>query len=276
MLEKECYFCGSSRNEYYAEENGYSLVKCKECGLIFVKNRPSDDAIKEAHQQGIHKGDELIEVTGEFNSGKVEWYLKVLDDLFGPEKLSGNKWLDIGCGHGEFISAVNIWNENFSVAGSEPNLKKQESARSRGLNVDFINLKNHKIKYDVISMLNVYSHLPNPPEFFAQLKNNLARQGELILETGDSSHLTAKDHYRPFYLPDHLSFASEKIVVGLLEEVGFEIIEIKKYPYMKFNSYKVLKEVFKAILPNYESKLKYYFSKKYSSTDMYIRARLPG
>lgn len=274
MNTKECYFCGSTSSKHYAEENGYNLVKCVECGLIFINNRPNDDEIKEAHKQGIHKGVELVDVTGEYNAEKEDLYLKVLDDLYGKEKLAGGEWLDIGCGHGEFITAVSIWDDNFSVRGSEPNVKKQESARSRGLDVNFINLKSHNTKYDVISMLNVYSHLPNPPEFFSQLKNILKQNGELILETGDSSHLSAVDHYRPFYLPDHLSFASQEIVVGILEDLGFEIIKIKKYPYMKFNLVKIFKEFIKTVLPNYRSKLKYYFSKKYSDTDMFIRARL--
>jgi SAM-dependent methyltransferase len=274
MKIEECYFCGSKENEFYASENGYNLVKCQKCSLIFVENRPDEGEIKEAHKQGIHKGDETINVTGEFLSSKVDWYLKVLNDLYGSEKLQGGKWLDIGCGHGEFIAALNIWNEYFDVTGSEPNVKKQESAKSRGLNVDFIDLKRHDVTYDVISILNVYSHLPNPPEFFARIKNNLAKGGELILETGDSSHLSAKDHYRPFYLPDHLSFASEDIVVGILKNLGFKIIEIKKYPYLKFNSYKFFKELLKAVIPNYDSKMKYYFYKKYKSTDMFVRAKL--
>jgi len=274
MSKSECYFCGSTSNKYYAEENGYNLVKCDVCGLIFVSNRPDDDEIKEAHQQGIHKGEELVDVTGEYNNEKEDLYLKILRDLFGREKLVGGDWLDIGCGHGEFIAAVNQWDKSFRVRGSEPNVIKQESAKNRGLDVDFINLKRHNTKYDVISMLNVYSHLPNPPEFFSQLKKNLNRGGELILETGDSSHLTALDHYRPFYLPDHLSFASEEIVVNILENLGFEIVKIKKYPYLKFNLVKIFKEFLKAVLPNYRSKLKYYFSKKYSNTDMFIRAKL--
>ena len=35
---------------------------------------------------------------------------------------------------------------------------------------------------------------------------------------------------RPFYLPDHLSFASESIIIRILERLGFEILSVKKYP----------------------------------------------
>ena len=116
--------------------------------------------------------------------------------------------------------------QNIEIQGTEPNIHKQESAKQRGLNVDYFDLESHKKKYDVISMLNVYSHLPDPPKFLESLKNLLNSRGELILETGDTASLSAKDHYRPFYLPDHLSFASESIVVNILESLNFEILNV--------------------------------------------------
>lgn len=52
-----------------------------------------------------------------------------------------------------------------TVKGIEPNVNKQKSARKKGLNVDYFNIETHKEKYDVISILNVYSHLPDIPIF---------------------------------------------------------------------------------------------------------------
>ena len=97
----------------------------------------------------------------------------------------------------------------------------------------------------------------------------------MILETGDTAGLSARDHYRPFYLPDHLSFASEEIVVGILERLGYEIIRIKKYPAMQPDLRIIARELAKLVLPNYESSLRYYLKwKLYAQTDMFIRARL--
>ena len=71
----------------------------------------------------------------------------------------------VGCGQGEFIAAVQKYDKGVTVKGTEPNIHKQEMARKKGLNVFFFDIESHEEKYDVISMLNVYSHLPDPPAF---------------------------------------------------------------------------------------------------------------
>ncbi|MEN6475529.1 MAG: class I SAM-dependent methyltransferase [Syntrophaceae bacterium] len=276
MKTAGCYYCGSGNHRFYAEENGFTLVKCDGCGLLFVENRPDDDQITQAHKQGKHAGLNELDMTGIYNPGRVRMYRKVLEDLFGGDMGHLRTWLDVGCGHGEFIQAVQRYAPGMVEArGTEPNVHKQASARKRGLNVDYFDLETHTGRYDVISLLNVYSHLPDPPRFLEGLKKLLEPGGEIIVQTGDTAGFPAPDHYRPFCLPDHLSFASQAIVVGILERLGFEVLSIRKYPYVRLELGSVLKEIVKALLPQFSSRLRYYLKwKQYSATDMYIRARL--
>lgn len=278
MQTAGCYNCGSEQHALYAEENGFSLVKCDVCGLLFVENRPSDREISQAHVQGCHGGVRELDVTGRFNPRKAVQYLEVLRDLFDGD-LGGTKtWLDIGCGHGEFMLAVGKFGSGqVSVKGTDPNVRKQESARRRGLNVGYWDIDSHREQYDVISMLNVWSHLPDPPTFLASLKRLLNPGGELVLETGDSADLASEVHHRPFLLPDHLSFASERIVVSILERLDFEVLRIRRYPFIRLDLRAVSRELVKAVLPQYESGLRYYLKmRSYPHTDMFIRARLKG
>jgi SAM-dependent methyltransferase len=285
MKITNCYNCHSENRIFYAAENGYSLVKCCECGLLYLEDRPEHAQISQAHMQGKHAGLKELDVTGVFNISKVPDYLIILDDIFKGVHDSKKDWLDIGCGHGEFIVALQKYSSGTICAtGSEPNVHKQEAARKRGLNVSYFDIESLENKYDVISLLNVYSHLPDPPEFIKSLKKNMNPHSELIIETGDTADFSEKDHYRPFYLPDHLSFASERIVTDILLRLGFEIVSIHKYPYsnsppLAFNPMWLAKEILKAVLPSYKSKiqeyLKIYFNRNlWSKTDMYIRARL--
>ena len=272
----DCYNCSSQENTYYSEENGFTLVKCSGCGLLYVQNPPGLAEISKAHTQGLHRGEKAIEVTGRYSPTTVRRFSSVLKDLF-EDGLDGNiRWLDVGCGHGEFIEALQRFTpHSIQVIGSEPNTHKQESAKSRGLDVRFIDLDSHQATYDYISLLNVYSHLPNPVEFLAKLKELLRPNGELVIETGDTANLPAADHYRPFCLPDHLSFASEKIVTDVLKRLGFEIVLVRKYPFMELTGITFAKEFAKLFVPGYTSRLLPLVSsgKKYSQTDMYIRAR---
>lgn len=73
-----CYNCGTKERTFYAEENGFSLVKCNTCGLLYLQERPDNIEISQAHKQGKHFGLKELEVTGKFNTGKIPRYLGVL------------------------------------------------------------------------------------------------------------------------------------------------------------------------------------------------------
>ncbi|HAC62859.1 MAG TPA: hypothetical protein DCF68_04815 [Cyanothece sp. UBA12306] len=273
-----CYYCHSSEFELYDTENGFNLVKCQQCGLLYVNPRPQMDDIKEAHQVGQHRGEEIIDVTGNFNHEKVEHYLDILQDFYGenPDFLAQKRWLDIGCGHGEFVKALEIFTkENCHVQGVEPNIYKQQSAQKEGLNVSFFDLDKCETKYNSISLLNVYSHLPDPIKILENWTRLLTEKGELLIQTGDSANLDQKDHHRPYYLPDHLSFVSEEILTHILKNLGFQIIEVKKYRFSEFRVPTVknmAEETLKLIMPHQKSSLFTELFPNHPNRDMWIRA----
>jgi 2-polyprenyl-3-methyl-5-hydroxy-6-metoxy-1,4-benzoquinol methylase len=264
----ECYYCGTNDSSPYAVENGFSLVKCLRCGLLYVNPRPNQEEIDEAVKYGMHGGEKTLSTTGWYHPERIAEYCTVLRDFFpsGPEGC----WLDIGCGHGEFLQALKRVG-NVHAFGVEPNTYKRSAAVERGLDVQFFDLSSHRKQYDVVSMLNVYSHLPNPIETLAEWKNLVRPGGMLLLQTGDTADLSADVHYRPLYLPDHLSFASAKIVCSILEKIGFEIKAVRKYPFVPVRAANIAKEVMKIVWPGKTSKLRYINSEKYR-TDMYILA----
>jgi SAM-dependent methyltransferase len=283
MKTVDCYYCQSGDSTFYASENGWVLVKCASCGLLYVSPRVEDHEVLQAHCVGKHHGEKDLHINGTFDPATLSGYERVLRDLFdGTVPRDCANWLDVGCGHGEFLLAIRQFTGGrVALRGSEPNVHKQRSARQRGLRVDYIDPESHDERYDVISLLNVYSHLPNPPAFLGRLSRLLKPGGELILQTGDTAHFSSREHYRPFYLPDHLSFASEPIVVGILERLSFRIVCIRKYPLitadLKTVAVELVKGVRALIMPRYHfaSKLRYLPRyRRYARTDMYIRARV--
>jgi len=281
MIEVSCYNCGSAKHTLYAVENGCNLVKCSGCGLLYVNPRPSDSEIEEGAKLGVHKGEQALDSTGRFMNAKVAIYLKVLNDIYHAElKNRTRTWLDVGCGHGELLVALHKFSsDNVKAKGLEPNRHKVKAASEKGLDVSYFDLSTHRQQYDCISILNVYSHLTNPLDFFSLLRSRLNPKGELLVETGDSANLSPEDHYRPFLLPDHLSFGSEEIISGLLRRSGFEIVSANKYPALKlqFMKKRVMIEMVKLALPNKRSQIptmiSHYRARKHK-TDMWIRARL--
>jgi SAM-dependent methyltransferase len=238
---------------------------------LYVNPRPSNDEILTSQQLGEHHG---IKVTGTFGAFKVRMYLNVLRDLYGDGSALRNKrWLDIGCGHGEFLMALNEFSEGTVTArGVEPNVDKIKSAQKRSLDVSYFDLDGHAETYDFVSLLNVYSHLPDPSQSLGAWKRLLEPEGELLLWTGDTANLSCRDHFQPFNLPDHLSFASEAIVVNLLDRIGYDVIDVRKYPAIRGDIKSICKEIVKVVWPGKHSKIRYLT--KHRTTNMYIRSKL--
>ena len=81
-------------------------------------------------------------------------------------------------------------------------------------------------------------------------------------------------HFRPLYLPDHLSFGTEKIVVDILKRSGFEIVEIRKYPMLSSDLYTIAKEIIKLFWPHKRSSIRYLLNQQlYAEADMFILAQ---
>jgi SAM-dependent methyltransferase len=244
--------------------------------LLFVNNPPSDNDVDDSHRQGLHRGNQTLDVTGNYNPSKINFYSTVIDDL-GICVRDKTEWLDIGCGHGEFIeSLLTRFGSKLKTTGSEPNVNKINSGKSRGLDISFINMSTHLKQYDYISLLNVYSHLPDPYFFIKDIKKNLKDFGELIIQTGDSSQLPATFQCYPLSLPDHLSFTSSNLLISFLEENGFEVLAVKKYAPFKITLKFIINQLIKILIPGYKSNFNYiigvllYGDKR----DMFIRARI--
>jgi SAM-dependent methyltransferase/ribosomal protein S27E len=273
-----CYYCGYAQSMFFDSENGYNLVKCSQCGLLYVNPMPAKEEILEGSITGMHRGDETFDLTGNFNDKQVIRFLNILKVLYGSSlnNASGASWLDIGCGHGEFMKALNIFSGGkIRAKGCEPNIEKVKSAKLMGLDVDSLDCDNHQTEYNFVSLLNVYSHLPNPAEKLAGWKRLVKKGGEILIETGDISGLTKHTITKPYFLPDHLSFATKDIVCGILQKIGFEVVDIKFYRHSAIPklSLKILLYEFKQVLAgnsNVSSLLKY--SVKNANKDMWIRA----
>ena len=272
-IRETCYNCKSKSNIFYYTENGFHLHQCKSCDLIFVINPPEEESILNAHQQGLHKGkDKDLVVSQVFQEGKARYLYSILNEMFKKNEINGKKWLDIGSGTGELLLALKQFtNNNIDLIGSEPNTLKRNIANAKNLKTSFIHINDCNLKFNFISILNVYSHLYEPVKFLKKLNNLLLPNGEIFIETSDTVKYLAKDHYKPFHLPDHLSFASEKIIKDIFLRNGYEFISIKKTPLVKGGLIKLIKETIKFIVPNYESQLIRFI--KYRKTDIFLRFR---
>jgi SAM-dependent methyltransferase len=189
--------------------------------------------ITEAVETGIHSNVEhgrtaIVRRVG----SKVTRYKKILASIFSdvwqnPRLIS---WLDVGAGYGEVVEAVcALACPGSRIEGIEPMKPKATQARARGLKITENYLCDVTEQFDFVSLVNVYSHIPNFRVFLEEIKRVLADNGEFFFETGNIGDLL-DSHEVPteLDLPDHLVFAGERHCIEYLSEAGFSIVAIRR------------------------------------------------
>ena len=227
-----CYFCGANEGSLWGEEAGYRARKCAGCGLVYVSPRPRQAEIAEAARTGEHASERgALSVTGRYRKSRVRRHRKTIDRMFGDlVGRAGIRWLDIGAGFGELLQAVSMVFPGAVLTGVEPNAAKRQVAEERGLTLSDMSLAAlPRRQFDVVSVMNVWSHLPDPAEFFGEVHFLLADEGHVLVETGTGGELDSAEYYPDaLLLPDHLSFAGERHVVGILERAHFVIERVQR------------------------------------------------
>ena len=163
---------------------------------------------------------------------KVTRYKKILSSMFNdvwqnPKEIS---WLDVGAGYGEVVEAISaLAPPGSKIEGIEPMKPKAFHARRRGLEIREAYLSEVLEKFDFLSLINVFSHIPDFRVFLKDVKGVLVVNGELFIETGNIGDLISS-HEVPteLDLPDHLVFAGEQNIIDYLCEAGFTIVDIKR------------------------------------------------
>jgi 2-polyprenyl-3-methyl-5-hydroxy-6-metoxy-1,4-benzoquinol methylase len=188
--------------------------------------------IGEAVRSGAHSAEAgHLNVVARRVPGKVTRYRKIISRMFADvtRKQQPISWLDVGAGFGEVVEAVSRWAPAGSrIDGLEPMKPKVAAARARGLNISEGYLGDIRQRYGFVSIINVFSHVPDFRQFLADVRNVMAPGAEILLETGNAADVGDRRHFPgELVLPDHLVFAGVRHVCRYLQESGFEIIQIR-------------------------------------------------
>jgi 2-polyprenyl-3-methyl-5-hydroxy-6-metoxy-1,4-benzoquinol methylase len=228
-----CPLCGGTGHAPWAVENGFAAVRCTACGLIYVNPRPVSARIDEAVRTGAHREEQLqLNVIARRVPGKIRGYQQLIGALFA-DVMSAKRpisWLDVGAGYGEVVEAVQaVAPAGSRVEGLEPMAPKAQAARAHGLRVHEAYLRDVRDRYDFVSAINVFSHVPDFREFLQDIKRVLNAGGEVLIETGNAADIGPRSNFPDqLMLPDHLVFAGEAHMQRFLNEAGFDIVQTRR------------------------------------------------
>ena len=171
-------------------------------------------------------------------------YGKLLEDPFEPPGImrrmmpSNVRVLDVGCGAGGGTLVMNAGKHN-EVLGIEPDPRRAEAARSRGLDVRQMLFDADALsglgRFDVVVLADVLEHQADPAAMLGLVRRCLAPQGRVLISAPNVAHWTVRlgllfgrFDYRDSGLMDatHLRWFTERSLLAFVRRCGFEVVEV--------------------------------------------------
>ena len=222
-----CDCCGSKTWHQLFVENGVHLGQCPDCDLLYVEEMPATDTrmteIEEGHYAGTQ---EMLSAARQLEGERIlEARFQTFVDL-AREFAPAGRWLDIGCGAGLLLQLAR--QAGYQPEGLELNADRRATAeRVGGFTVHGVPVEEAGIpddSFDVVSMINVFSHLTSPAETFRELGRILKPGGVVVMATGEMTAGVQKSHMLTWNLGDHLYFLGDRTMGEYAERIGFDVV----------------------------------------------------
>lgn len=203
--------------EQVADDRGIPLKlhRCPRCGLVQFDCRPVDyyrDVIR----------------SGGYSTTMTELRRRQYRHLIEGYGLEGKKFLEVGCGQGEFLSVLT----EFPVKAYGVEHKKDlvEIAREKGLSVweGFTETADTVLgtegPYDAFLSFNFLEHQPDPGTMLECIRANLAEEGMGLITVPSLEYILQYDGYYEL-IRDHIAYYRFDTLEKLMNLHGFQVLE---------------------------------------------------
>jgi SAM-dependent methyltransferase len=231
FLIPQCPLCGCRENRKAFADNGCELRSCRHCGLFFIHPYPR---IHQRHAQieaGALEGIDLLDCERR-HAGERLYYDRHFPWI-EEECRAAKSFLDVGCGTGRLLELLSA-RKHMRRVGVELNPQAAEFAR-RSANCEILEVPFEEFRaedpFDVISMINVFSHIPSLDALFASLRAALAPQGTVILRTSEMSAGVSRWNQLHWGVPDDLHFLGLGTIGFICRKYGFELRRHERVPF---------------------------------------------
>ena len=165
---------------------------------------------------------------GGYSTTMAELRRKQYSHLIDTYHLEGKRFIEVGCGQGEFLKVL----KEFPVEGFgiEHDPALAELARAQGLNVEqgFTETADTVIPgglYDVFLSFNFLEHQPDPAAMLRCIYNNLEDDGMGLLTVPSFEYIMDHSSYYEL-IRDHIAYYTFETLTSLLERTGFVVLEL--------------------------------------------------
>jgi SAM-dependent methyltransferase len=237
-MTSNCHICASKnirRLEKFDEiwrvtsdcnpfQQGGQIAFCQSCKTLVTL---VDSSLLEANNQLYsiyapyqqHGGIEEKVFVGSEQSSRSQ---KILDSvfLFLVKPQTPKRWLDIGCGRGDFLYTLSSLFPEITSAGVDLSAHFAQTVESIP-NVEFhtTSLDDSRLRrFDFVSLIHVLEHIENPREFLSSLKRFMNESAQLIIQV---PNLMSNPY--ALVISDHVTHFDSTSLFRLLEISGFQV-----------------------------------------------------
>jgi len=253
----DCGLCGSSLNttiyRYCLGQDVLNIVKCRNCGCIYLTPRPRSDKIGEFYQDDYYSfkidtgnADEQISAKDAFRYTVMKHhfgYAKIdsskelpipprLSALFRsfvavPHYREAGRLLDVGCGAGQKLLEFRAL--GWDVRGAELSEQAVAAARKMGLDVARTDVAHSPWPAESFSAVTFYhslEHLPSPRLALRESFRLLEPGGELLVAVPNFGCLERKlfgRNWNWLEVPRHFYHFTRASLTRVVAETGFKV-----------------------------------------------------
>lgn len=235
----DCILCGSSSSRLLSVQKTWPVVRCSECGLVYLSERPAEKALTDMYSKAYYEDGDVgykgyIRIFEKYHDTFMKIFSRRHRDLLRHAR--GKRLLEIGCAYGFLLDYLS--RRGWEVQGVEISPLSSEYARNElGLDVQTGSIESADLKehsYDVILLLDVLEHLHRPYDILGRIRELLSPEGILVVQCPwelyhweEFSEAIIRGMrpgtIEPDSVPAHLYFFQPRTLDAVLRKGGFRI-----------------------------------------------------
>lgn len=237
LIDIDCPACNSEKKNIAFKKFGMNYVECDNCKSLFVSPRPSEEEISEYSRTSKaasfwkeHFYKETISSRKRVMfTPRALWIVNLTEKYFKTP----NQFIDIKSKSCEFIEEIHRLNLFQQKTLLDPLIDTENSFLDNN-QIQIVNQPIEKayksgIHSNSIGAFEVIDRISNPKEFLNQAKLMLEDNGLLFLTTSTISGFDLQilwDQSKSIFPPDHINLFSIEGITELINNCGFDIIEM--------------------------------------------------
>jgi 2-polyprenyl-3-methyl-5-hydroxy-6-metoxy-1,4-benzoquinol methylase len=257
-MERNCW-CGNTDLTPFSSD----YAECRVCGTLVSQNSLSDDQLTVKDDETdfygkqywlTHQNQDLgfpniyARARNDLTERNLHWLRTLLKYRFPPANV-----LELGCSHGSFVALLQQCGYQASGVEMSPWVvsfgRNTFKAPIQVGPVEDLNLP--KESFDVIALMDVLEHLPDPLSTIGQCISLLKPNGLLLIQTPDfqegSTYQTLIETKNPFLeqlkFDEHLYLFSQKSICNFLQKLQYSHVQFEPAIFADYDMFLIASKV---------------------------------